>query len=266
MTDNRNADVRTEEEHERVRHDELYREERTGEVRILEPDAWERFDRDPDSPHPYFWMVQQLGDLTGKRVLDYGCGTGWFSVILAKRGAARVDGFDISGEAIRDAEACAEANGVGDVCNFVRGSAYEIPWPDASYDVVAGMAIIHHLRNKEVAAAELARVLKPGGRAVFFEPLGNSMLFERFRQFLPIKSDTDDPDHWKDKVSLKQLEPFEKDFDLKWREFELTYSLGRYLKGLGTTFALLDRFLLDHVPGAKHFARGLVLIATRKSS
>ncbi|MEQ9400312.1 MAG: class I SAM-dependent methyltransferase [Longimicrobiales bacterium] len=260
MTPRSTDELRREEAQERERHDVMYAEERD-RVRDLAmvPWDWEKFDRPDTGNSAYLTSVHWLGDIRGKTVLDLGCGTGWFSVILAKRGAARVDGFDISGEAVAMAGERAEANGVGEVCRFKEGSAYEIPFSDQAYDVVAGQAIIHHLRDKEVVARELDRVMRSGAVAAFNEPFGDSPVFERLRQALPFRSDTDDPDHWMDKVTTEQIEPFRGRFDVRVRHFELLFNLSRYARFLERPLANLDRRLLAMMPPLRRVARGVVI-------
>lgn len=260
MTPSRSPDLSAEEQTERERHDVMYAEERAKvDDLTMVPWDWEKFDEPDDGRSAYFTSLHWLGDVRGKTVLDMGCGTGWFSVILAKRGAARVDGFDISGEAVKLAAERAEANGVADICTFKEGSAYEIPFPDDTYDVVAGQAIIHHLRNKEVTAQEIDRVMKSGGVAAFNEPLGDSDTLERLRQLLPFRSDTDDPDHWKDKVAMDQLAPFNQRFDVRVKTFELLFNFSRYARFLEGPLAALDKAILSGVPPMRKFARGIVI-------
>ena len=264
MTSDPTEELRDEEESERERHDRIYAEQRLEGVAALVPSDWERFDGPGGSHNAYYTSVRWLGDLTGKRVLDMGCGTGALSVILAKRGATRVDAFDISGEAVAAAEARAELNGCGEKCRFRCGSCYDIPFEDEAYDVVAGQAILHHLRHKEVAAKELHRVMKPAAKAVLYEPLGNSPTFERFRARLPIWSDTDDPNHWMDKLTLDQLDAFKPYFDVRWQEFELIQGLSRYLPILAGPLSSVDAFLLQTIPALRRLARGIVVEFTRR--
>jgi len=197
-----------EEAQERERHDKSYEDEYSGEPAKLVPDDWEKFDRPGGTGSTYLTSVRWLGNLNGKTVLDYGCGTGWFSIILAKRGASRVDAVDISGEAIAQAKASAQANAVANICSFKRASCYDLPFEIETFDVVGGQAILHHLRNKDAAGRELHRVMRPGARAVFAEPLGNSHAFESFRQRLPFASHTHEADHWLDKITLAQMNSF----------------------------------------------------------
>jgi ribosomal protein L11 methylase PrmA len=75
--------------------------------------------------------VEDFRERSGdKTVLDAGCGDGWFSVILAKRGAASVNAFDISGEAVRLAKTRARVNGVSDCVKVKKASIYVIPAAD----------------------------------------------------------------------------------------------------------------------------------------
>src|SRR5437868_2330535 len=86
--------------------------------------------------------VAKLGDLRGKRVLDYGCGHGMAAVVLARAGAA-VTAFDLSPGYVGEARERVAANGVAVECVVADGE--ELPFPAASFDAVWGSAVLHHL-------------------------------------------------------------------------------------------------------------------------
>ena len=131
-----------------------------------------------------------LAASAGKHVLDLGCGRGERSVDLLGRGA-RVSGIDISSVYVAEAEAAARAAGhADDRFDFVAGDAHHLPYPDGAFDLVVGDGILHHL-DLPVALAEVHRVLKPGGRALFREPLLDNPLLKVFRALTP-KARTDD--------------------------------------------------------------------------
>ena len=117
----------------------------------------------------------------GKRVLEYGCGPGSQSFELARRGA-HVTGIDISPVAIEIAKAEGARQGVE--AEFVVRDAEATGFPDGSFDLIVGGAILHHL-DLDRAYAEIARLLAPGGRAVFIEPLGHNALINLYRKMTP---------------------------------------------------------------------------------
>jgi len=107
--------------------------------------------------------------IEGKRILELGCGHGEFAVWLAKQGAS-VTGVDVGHDLVRSARLLAEVNEVE--CNFQQGNLVDLPVNSATYDVVVGLAILHHLSEVDVlkAVREAHRVLKSdGGFAVFHE-------------------------------------------------------------------------------------------------
>ncbi len=120
--------------------------------------------------------------LTGLKVLEYGCGEGSHSLEMARRGA-QVVGIDISPVGIRKAAERAAAAGVSGV-EYVVMDAERMTFPDATFDLVIGEGILHHL-DLDTAYREIARVLKPGGRAVFMEPLGHNPAMWLFRTLTP---------------------------------------------------------------------------------
>ncbi len=119
-------------------------------------------------------------------ILDVGCGTGTMA-LLAKNDypTISVHGLDAGEEMIAFARQKAARRGA-DV-DFRQGLAQELSYPDASFEVVINSLVMHHLppEVKDQAAAEIYRVLKPGGRLLIveFEP-PRSALFRFFLSLL----------------------------------------------------------------------------------
>jgi len=101
----------------------------------------------------------------GMQVLDVGCGPGTITLGLAEAVApGGCTGLDMQASQIELAREGAVAGGVDNV-SFVVGSAYALPFADASLDAVFSHALYEHLARPADAAAELHRVLRPGGVA-----------------------------------------------------------------------------------------------------
>jgi ubiquinone/menaquinone biosynthesis C-methylase UbiE len=104
----------------------------------------------------------------GEQVLDVGCGTGTLAMDVARRvgRAGRVAGVDPGTEQIARARAKAARRHVP--IEFQIGVIEQLPCPDQSFDVVLSTLMMHHLPTplKRQGLAEIARVLKPGGRLV----------------------------------------------------------------------------------------------------
>jgi ubiquinone/menaquinone biosynthesis C-methylase UbiE len=122
-------------------------------------------------------QVVDRAELDGDaRVLDVGCGRGLLLIEAAKRlKDGRAVGLDIwnaedlSGNRPAATEANAKAEGVADRVELVDGNAMKMPFGDGSFDAVLSSLCIHNLYRREeraLALSEIARVLKPGGRAV----------------------------------------------------------------------------------------------------
>src|SRR5687767_8524956 len=99
----------------------------------------------------------------GANALEYGCGPGSSAFRIAAKGA-RVRGIDISDVAIAQCVAKAEAEGVD--ARFEVMDAEKLTFPGATFDLVCGTGILHHL-DLDRAFTQIARTLKPGGTAVF---------------------------------------------------------------------------------------------------
>ncbi len=137
-----------------------------------------------DTPYQLEYAYHLLGDVSGKTVLDYGCGAGENSVLIASHGAAKVIGIDISPELVELGAKRLALHGFGETAELRVGSAHELPLEDESVDVVFGMAILHHL-DLQLASTEVFRVLKKGGRAIFLEPVRNSKIVRFVRNLIP---------------------------------------------------------------------------------
>ena len=125
-----------------------------------------------DRPNSYWYvskLVRQFFSAPGMKVLDFGCGPGTTSVQYAKMGY-QVYGFDIAAGNIQSAQRLAKKYGVQDQCNLQVGVAEHLDFPDNFFDVIAGIDILHHVDIPK-AIAECRRVLRPGGIAVFHEPI-----------------------------------------------------------------------------------------------
>lgn len=97
----------------------------------------------------------------GARMLDIGCGSGQ-TVIPAARAGIRATGIDIAANLIADAKERARNEGLA--ARFDVGDAEELPYADASFDVVISLIGAMFAPRPEVVTDEIARVLEPGGR------------------------------------------------------------------------------------------------------
>src|SRR6201987_2211436 len=100
----------------------------------------------------------------GMRVLELGCGTGYFTRELA-RSEAEIVALDVSPELLEVARANCSAPNV----RYEIQNAYNLSYSDAVFDSVVGSSVLHHLEIQD-ALREIYRVLKPGGRISFAEP------------------------------------------------------------------------------------------------
>lgn len=139
----------------------------------------------PNTPFAIEFAFNQLGDVKGKKVLELGCGNGENTVHLAHRGA-KVCAVDISDSLIEIAKRRMKINGFAEGVQFFPGSPYELPFDDQSFDVIFGIAVLYRL-DLELISRELWRVLRPGGYAVFKEPVRNSRLMWKVRRLIPYR-------------------------------------------------------------------------------
>src|SRR5712691_11717794 len=112
-----------------------------------------------------------LGVQAGECVLDVGCGSGAVSRDIARRvgPAGRAVGVDPSLQFLVVARELAEAAELGSGLEFCEGSALHLPFPTGSFDVAVAATVLAHTPGGESAVAEMARVVRPGGRVGVFD-------------------------------------------------------------------------------------------------
>jgi SAM-dependent methyltransferase len=123
--------------------------------------------RTKENPQGWFYnellempaTLSLLGEVRGKRLLDFGCGTGIYAKLLTKKGAI-VKGFDISPEMIKIAKR------ENPNLDLKVGSGYKIPF-DEKFDIVLASLVVHYLEDWNKMFKEISRVLKTGGYFLF---------------------------------------------------------------------------------------------------
>lgn len=126
-------------------------------------------------------------DVAGLDVLDFGCGQGALSFLVAQRGVRSVTGIDIDAEEIRAAQAQVEQAAPGLQPRFLcSGSTASIELPEASIDLIVCFDVLEHIIEYRSIIAEWRRVLRPGGRVFiwwmpWYHPYGHHI-----RRFVPL--------------------------------------------------------------------------------
>lgn len=112
-------------------------------------------------------LFEWLGEPGERRILDCGCGRGFYLKMLHHRGARRLAGVDLEPALL----ARARRNTAGlDGITIASASVYALPFPDASFDVVFLSEVLEHVERDGDALAEIRRVLAPGGEGFLTVP------------------------------------------------------------------------------------------------
>ena len=154
----------------------------------------------------------------------------------------------------------AQADGFADSVRVLCGSAHAVPLPDNAVDLVLGHAVLHHL-DLELAAREVFRVLRPGGRAVFKEPIRNSRLIRAIRPLIPYRQPDISP--YERPLLQSEVDAFSARFErLRSRAFMLPFVRAARLLGASRSFDAraveLDARLLASFPWLRPYASVLV--------
>jgi SAM-dependent methyltransferase len=137
------------------------------------------------------WIREQLGDVRGLKVLDLGSGLGEASIWFALQGA-EVTALDISSGMLEVVRQFATRYGVA-VSTF-HGSATDLSdFSSETFDIVYGANVLHHV-DIATCVGEASRVLRPGGRAVFWDPVKYNPAIEIYRRLASgVRTDDEHP-------------------------------------------------------------------------
>jgi len=208
------------------------------------------------------YRYRVIGDLKGKRVLDFGCGEGENSAVLAKLGA-HVTGIDISQGAIDTARERCRINGVADRVEFVCSPIELAEFEPRSFDVVWGEAILHHLLGHlDTVLARLTNWVKPEGIMLFAEPVALSPAMRRLRRMVPVETEATPDERPLEAEELALVSRYLR--DAQFRFFELLGRLDHFVvptqnyemssaprRAISTVLHLIDYAFLS-LPVANH--------------
>lgn len=189
-------------------------------------------------------------------ILEIGCGRGSVASFLARN--VSFTAIDISDVAVQETAEVARDNGIAGT--YLLMNAEETGFADNSFDLICGTGILHHL-NLEKACAEIRRILRPDGCAVFLEPLGHNLLINMFRKMTPQFRTVDEHP-----LLMKDLRDMRSHFDQVDIRYFCLLSLAavpfrkwKMFPVMKNTLGSMDRFLFRMLPGSGRYAWQMVM-------
>ena len=129
-------------------------------------------------------VLDAVGPVEGKRVLEIACGTGRFTTMLAEEGADIV-GLDISEAMLQQGRRRAQTAGVDGQLEYMRGDAGRLPFPDDHFDIVFAMRFFHLVDTPERFLTEMCRVSR---EQIFFDTFNRYSIRSLYTWTLPMGS------------------------------------------------------------------------------
>lgn len=223
--------------------------------------------------------VLRLDPRRGERILDLSTGTGWTSRLVARRGATVV-GVDIAGELLDAARAEAAEQRLA--IEYRLGDAENLPFADGEFDAVVSTYGVMFASRPDVAASELARVCRKGGRIALTTWVSDGNVYKMFqvmRRYMPAPPNPAPPSpfEWGRTERIKQLlgAAFDLRFELgtsQYREPNGEAAWETFSNGYGPTRTLaasldperLSALRADFVAFHAHFATELGICVPRQ--
>jgi SAM-dependent methyltransferase len=215
-------------------------------------------------------LFRFLGSLEGRTVLDLGCGYNLTPIYFALAGARKVYACDVSPKSVAYMRLMAQSAGVADRVSVLVCAGEQLPLGNGTVDLVHGDGVLHHL-HVTMAGQEIARVLKPGGRAGFKDPLGHNLILEFVRDYVPYRwkkpaKGTDSP------LTFGKVEEFGRSFSrCTYRGFGFFSLIVLFLWGRGITWRrktadVLDHHVLRALPFLQRYCRFVVTCVEKQEA
>lgn len=224
--------------------------------------------------HPKF--LELIGDVSGKRCLDLGCGSGELTCVLATKGA-QATGIDGASNAIRIAEERAAKHHLEESTTFIQGDLRNLPnLVEGQFDIIVGKFVLHHVEPLDEMYAAIARLLHPSGRAIFYENSADNRILMWARNNLAgkfgIPKFGDD-----DEVPLSRQET---DLAKQWFDVDLVFHSFIFFKLFGTYLLrskrlprpirrlphTVDNFLFRNVRALRRYSYHKIVCLTPKKA
>ena len=205
-----------------------------------------------------------LNQYKGKKVLDYGCGDGGYSIFLAKNGIETV-GIDISEIRIKSCKKTAEKEKVINKTSFFVMDAEKTTFQDNYFDGIICAGVLHHL-DIENALKEMVRILKPEGSIICNEPLSHNPIFQLYRKLTPHLRSEWEKEHILSKKEIKLAERYfgkiEKRFFHLFALLAVPFGSTFLFKPILWFFEKIDSIMLS-LPGLKWWAWQIIFILSK---
>lgn len=203
-------------------------------------------------------FAESLLEYTSKRILEIGCELGVYAISVALKGA-KVSAIDISEYAIKEVKK--RCNNKNLKIDFKIMDAENLKFKENEFDLVYGLAILHHLNLKAVIP-EIHRVLRKGGKAIFIEPMAHNPFINVFRFLTPkLRSKDEHPLRMQDlRLLSKDFSGFKFEFYYFLSLFAVPFCKLPFFNRIKYSLEKLDKKLFTVIPSLKRFAWQVLLI------